>query len=155
MVKEFLSQRGISYTERDIDVDRAAAGEVTRLTGQMAVPVTVIDGQVVVGFDRPRLEQVLASVGSRPSLGAAVRDAAGVAGTAGAPSSGAYVGSIKTGSLAQRIGLGAGDVITEVNGQPVDSVIDLERAILSSRKGSQVSISFWRGGNRMSASGVL
>jgi S1-C subfamily serine protease len=156
MVKEFLSQRGIAYTERDIDVDRSAAGEVTRLTGQMAVPVTVIDGQVVVGFDRPRLEQVLAAAAHRPSLGAAVRDAVDVAGSPGMPSpGGAYVGSIKPGSLAQRIGLAASDIIIEVNGQSISKVADLERVVLACRTGSQVSVSFLRGGNRLSGSGVL
>jgi glutaredoxin len=33
--------------------------ELLRRTGQLAVPVTVIDGEAVVGFDRPRLLQLL------------------------------------------------------------------------------------------------
>ena len=49
--------------EIDVSRDRTAADEMVRLTGQLGVPVTVIDGQVVVGFDRPHLEQLLASAG--------------------------------------------------------------------------------------------
>ena len=33
--------------------------ELLRRTGQLAVPVTVIDGEVVLGFDRPRLTELL------------------------------------------------------------------------------------------------
>jgi S1-C subfamily serine protease len=150
MLKEFLSQRGVTYTERDINVDRAAAAEVTRLTGQLAVPVTVIDGQVVVGFDRPRLEQAL-SAANRPSLGAAVRDS----GTTSSPRGGAYVGSVRPGSLAQRLGLAAGDIITEINGQGISNVAEVERVMLGCRTGSQVSVSFLRAGGKLSATGVL
>ena len=55
---------------------------------------------------------------------------------------GAYVGSVKPGSLAQRLGLNTGDIITQINGQTVSGVADLERAILGWRAGSQVRVSF-------------
>jgi len=58
-VKEFLSQMGIEFTERDIMVDDRAIAELEEL-GYMTTPVTLIDGEVVVGFDRDRLEQLLA-----------------------------------------------------------------------------------------------
>ncbi len=57
-VKEFLSQRNIAYTDRDVTRDEAAVGELQKL-GFMTTPVTVIDGQTVVGFDRARLDQLL------------------------------------------------------------------------------------------------
>jgi glutaredoxin len=47
MVKEFLSQRGIAFEERDVSRDTNAAQEVVSKTGQMGVPVTIIDGQTV------------------------------------------------------------------------------------------------------------
>ena len=58
-VKEFLSQKSIKFTERDIMVDDRAIAELEEL-GYMTTPVTLIDGEVVVGFDRDRLEQLLA-----------------------------------------------------------------------------------------------
>ena len=57
-VKEFLSQNGIDFTERDITVDDVAIAELEEL-GYMTTPVTVIDGEVVIGFDREKLEQLL------------------------------------------------------------------------------------------------
>jgi glutaredoxin len=57
-VKEFLSQKGVSFTERDIVQDPQALVELEAL-GVMTTPVTVVDGEVVVGFDRARLEQLL------------------------------------------------------------------------------------------------
>jgi glutaredoxin len=57
-VKEFLSQNGIVYTERDISTDQAAFDELVGL-GVMSTPVVTIDGQVVVGFDRQKLNSLL------------------------------------------------------------------------------------------------
>ncbi len=59
-VKEFLSQKGIGFVERDVTVDKAAIAELEEL-GFMTTPVTVIDGEVIVGFDRQRLDGLLAS----------------------------------------------------------------------------------------------
>ncbi len=57
-VKEFLSQNKIDYTDRNIAADESALAELERL-GYMTTPVTVVDGEVVIGFDRARLEKVL------------------------------------------------------------------------------------------------
>ena len=56
--KEFLSQKGIAFTARNIREDREALEELLKL-GYQATPVTVIDGEVVVGFDRGKLERLL------------------------------------------------------------------------------------------------
>jgi glutaredoxin len=58
-VKEFLSQKHVQFDERDVSADEKALAELEKL-GVFATPVTVIDGDVVVGFDRNRLEQLLA-----------------------------------------------------------------------------------------------
>ena len=57
-VKEFLSQNKIEFTDRNIAADLAALDELEKL-GYMTTPVTVIDGQIVVGFDRDKLEKLL------------------------------------------------------------------------------------------------
>jgi S1-C subfamily serine protease len=156
MLKEFLSQRGIAYQNRDVSIDRAAGAEVVRLTGQMAVPVTVIDGQTVVGFDQPKLEHLLAQASGGPSLGAAVGDAARITKMRGLPpATGAFVGGVKPGSLARRLGLTVGDIITELNGQSVSGPDDIEKTIAGLRPGSGVSVSFKRGEQRLNASGTL
>ena len=57
-MKEFLHQKGIPFVERDVSQDEQAFEEVMRL-GFAATPVTIIDGEAVVGFNRARLEQLL------------------------------------------------------------------------------------------------
>ena len=58
MEKEFLSQRGTPYVEKDVMKDAHAMQELIDL-GVMTTPVTLIDGELVVGFDRKKLEQLL------------------------------------------------------------------------------------------------
>jgi len=57
-VKEFLSQRGVAYIDRDVSADEKALDELTQLH-VMTTPVVKIDGDVVVGFDREQLEKLL------------------------------------------------------------------------------------------------
>jgi len=56
--KEFLSQKGVPFTERDVSTDEKALAELERLNYR-TTPVTLIDGEVVVGFDQQRLEELL------------------------------------------------------------------------------------------------
>jgi S1-C subfamily serine protease len=146
-VKEFLSQRGVPWTEKYVDTDRAAAVEMIRKSGQTGVPVTVIDDQVVVGFNRPRLEQILASrpagagangggTPGRKPLGARVADASRYALPGGSPAQGAYVGGVNLGSPAEQAGLRAGDIITAVESRPVRSVDELSAALKDAKDGS-------------------
>ncbi len=60
-VKEFLSQQNVDFIDRDITADNAALTELEQL-GYMTTPVTLIDGEAVVGFDRPKLEKLLKNV---------------------------------------------------------------------------------------------
>ncbi len=64
-VKEFLSQKQVEFTERNIAADPAALAELEQ-RGYMTTPVTLVDGEVVVGFDRARLERLL---GTETGLG--------------------------------------------------------------------------------------
>ncbi|HUS17115.1 MAG TPA: PDZ domain-containing protein [Chloroflexia bacterium] len=90
---------------------------------------------MVVGFNRPRLEQLLAqraatAPASRPGLGARVADAATMAlRRPGLPTSGAYVGGVRPGSPAESAGLRAGDVILAVNRRPIADAAGLEAAL--------------------------
>ena len=140
MVKEFLSQKGLDFREMDISRDQAAAEELMNKTGRMAVPVTVIDGQTIVGFDRMRMEQLIGLAQMRekkkPVFGASVADAG--KGKGAVP--GAYVGKVSPGSAAERIGLAAGDIITELNGQQIANASDLESVLSKLDKGSSISV---------------
>jgi len=149
--KEYLSQKGVPFSERDVAADPAAAAEMVRLSGQRGVPVVVIDDQVIVGFDRPRLDRVLAarSVG-RPRLGLSVADAKKIAQQRGAgPQAGAYVGRVKPSSPGDGAGLAKGDVIIELAGRPISNADDLEAMLAALTVGHPVSLVFLRDGHRM------
>jgi glutaredoxin len=57
-VREFLHQHQVAFVDRDITTDEAALDELQRL-GVLTTPVTLIDGQVVVGYDVKRLSELL------------------------------------------------------------------------------------------------
>lgn len=57
-VKEFLSRNGIAYEEKDVSAGEAALHELMGM-GVFTTPATVIDGEIVVGFDRKRLAELL------------------------------------------------------------------------------------------------
>jgi glutaredoxin 3 len=58
--KEYLSQKGIQFQERDIAQDLGALADLKKL-GYMTTPVIVIDGSVIVGFDAEKIDQALQS----------------------------------------------------------------------------------------------
>jgi glutaredoxin 3 len=129
MAKEFLSQKGVSYTEKDVSRDPKAALELQQL-GQRGVPVILVNGHMVVGFDRAQLERLLAGPkaeagAGRPRLGASIADAAHHALPGSQP--GAYVGRVRPGSPAARAGLQPGDIIVALAGQPVGSAAAMEQ----------------------------
>jgi len=56
--KEYLSQKGITFQERDIARDPAGLADLKKL-GYMTTPVIVIDGSVIVGFDTEKIDRAL------------------------------------------------------------------------------------------------
>jgi glutaredoxin-like YruB-family protein len=57
--KDYLSRKGIAYTDIDVAQDREKAKEMTQKSGQMGVPVITINGEVVVGFNQTLLDKLL------------------------------------------------------------------------------------------------
>jgi glutaredoxin len=60
MAKAFFKEKGIEYQEFDVAADTVKRKEMIDLSGQMGVPVIDIDGQLMVGFSREKLEELLA-----------------------------------------------------------------------------------------------
>lgn len=58
-MREFLSDHKIEFTERNIRRDPEAKQYVAETLGVEAVPLTMIDGEMVIGFDQARLEALL------------------------------------------------------------------------------------------------
>jgi serine protease Do len=125
-----------------------AASELQRL-GQRGVPVILVNGHTVVGFDPGQLERLLAQASAapstgRPRLGASVADAAHHAPPGSPP--GAYVGRVRPGSSAARAGLQPGDIVVALAGQPVGGAAAVEQIL--SRLGPQrpVPMQIYRNG---------
>lgn len=59
MAKEFFKQNNVSYEEKDVTVDVQSRDEMINKSGQMGVPVIFVGDDIVVGFDRPRLSELL------------------------------------------------------------------------------------------------
>lgn len=111
-----------------------------RRTRQMGVPVIADAEEAIVGFDLPRLQRMAARHRTGPGLGARVKDAS--------DGPGAYVGSVREGSPAERAGLQAGDVIEELSGVPVRSAADVERIAAQRSPGQPTSTMIRRGDER-------
>jgi len=56
--QEFLAEKGIEFENRDVTKDRQALEELKKL-GYATTPVTVIDGEIVIGFDQSKLVRLL------------------------------------------------------------------------------------------------
>lgn len=158
MVKEFLSREGVQYEEKDVSWDREAAMEMLNRSGQMGVPVTVIDDAVIVGFDRTAIQRALGQQqhGRRPPFGAAIADAAVIAGRQGIPGSrGAYIGSVRPQSPAQRAGLQPNDIVIELDGNAVGTAKDFEQALSQVPAGARFTLTVLRGGKPTALTGAL
>ncbi|MGH9662120.1 MAG: glutaredoxin family protein [Bryobacteraceae bacterium] len=59
MAKEFLSQKGVPFESKNVAEDRSAGAELLARTGRTAVPVILVDDEIVIGFDRGRLQRLL------------------------------------------------------------------------------------------------
>lgn len=65
MVRLHLESRGQKYSERDVDTDVTARDDLMKL-GATSTPVTVIDGELVVGFDEESIDGLLGFVPYNP-----------------------------------------------------------------------------------------
>jgi glutaredoxin len=59
MAKTFFKANEVAYTEYNVASDLARRKEMIDKTGQMGVPVIDLNGEIVVGYDEPKLKSVL------------------------------------------------------------------------------------------------
>ncbi|MBI4132198.1 MAG: NrdH-redoxin [Candidatus Sungbacteria bacterium] len=59
MTKQFFEANNIAYEELNVAADARAREEMITKSGQFGVPVTDVDGQLVIGFDQARLSELL------------------------------------------------------------------------------------------------
>jgi glutaredoxin 3 len=57
--KDFFQENEVEFTEHDVASDLEKRKEMIDMTGQMGVPVIKIGDDVIIGFDEPKLKELL------------------------------------------------------------------------------------------------
>ena len=57
--KRYLDQLGVKYEDKDVETNQAYAMESVQKSGQMGIPVIDIEGTIIVGFNRPAIDEAL------------------------------------------------------------------------------------------------
>ena len=58
-LKEYLKEHDINFEDLDVSQDKNALDELVEKSGQLGVPVVDIDGEIIVGFDKEKINQLL------------------------------------------------------------------------------------------------
>lgn len=59
MAKDFFTANNIAFTDFDVSLDNDKRQEMIKKSGQMGVPVIVINNDLVVGFNKPKIMELL------------------------------------------------------------------------------------------------
>ncbi len=59
MAKAFFKEKNVQFEEKDVATDVPARNDMLKKSGQMGVPVIDVDGKIVIGFDKPKLQELL------------------------------------------------------------------------------------------------
>ncbi len=59
MAKDYFNSKGVNYTDYNVAVDAEKRAEMMELTGQMGVPVIKIGDEIIIGFNQPRIDEIL------------------------------------------------------------------------------------------------
>lgn len=56
---QYFDKLGVKYTDKDVEVNPEAGLEAVTKSGQRGIPVIDIDGDIIVGFDKPKIDAAL------------------------------------------------------------------------------------------------
>jgi glutaredoxin 3 len=59
ILKKYLKEKNIEYEDLDVSQDEEAQKEMIAKTNQMGVPVVDIDGEIIIGFDKAKIDNIL------------------------------------------------------------------------------------------------
>ncbi len=59
MVKQYLTQKGIEFEDKNVSINPMFGIEMVRKSGQQGVPVIDIDGKIIIGFNKPAIDAAL------------------------------------------------------------------------------------------------
>lgn len=57
--KDYFKEKGVEFTDYNVASDQAKADEMVKKSNQMGVPVIDINGQIIIGFDRGKIDELL------------------------------------------------------------------------------------------------
>jgi len=158
--KRWFDDHGVAFTEHDVSRDPVRATELYRLTGQGAVPVIRVGGQVLVGFDPLQLAKLIptATAGARGN-GGGVKLSLGMAAQSLTPEKaaelglaapfGVIVGPVRPGGPADSAGLREGDVITGIGDYTLQNLPQLQAAVAARAPGDTIALRVYRGGEEL------
>lgn len=129
--------------------------EMIRVSGQQGVPVTVSNGDVILGFDQAKFAKLAEKFAGpkRPPLGVLAADAEEYlakhpekAEKVPAGTKGVYVGKVRPKTVAARDGLQPGDIITSFAGKRVRGMAGLDQMVETLKAGDKATVKFIRDG---------
>ena len=147
------------FVEKDVAKDYSAAMEMIRVSGQQGVPVTVADGDVILGFDQRKFAKLAEKFAGpkRPPLGILAADAEEYlskhpdrADKVPPGTKGIYVGKIRPQTVSARAGLQSGDIITSFAGKRVRNMAALDQMVETLKAGDKATAKFIRDGEDQS-----
>lgn len=59
MAKKYLDSKKVQYESIDVSTDRNAAAEMVNKSGQRGVPVLEINGSIIIGFDKDKIDNLI------------------------------------------------------------------------------------------------
>lgn len=59
MAKKYLDSKNLEFVDVDVSADRTASAEMVDKSGQRGVPVIEIDGNIVIGFDKEKIDGLI------------------------------------------------------------------------------------------------
>ncbi len=141
--------------EKDVAKDYQAAIEMIRVSGQQGVPVTVSNGDVILGFDQQKFAKLAAKFAGpkRPPLGILAADAEDYlakhpekAEKVPPGTKGVYIGKVRPKTVAARHDLRPGDIITSFAGKRVRTMAALDQMVDTLKAGDKATAKFLRDG---------
>ena len=68
MAKDYLAEKGVEFDYIDVSEDQEQAKEMVEKSGQMGVPVLDINGEIIIGFDKEKIDAALARKGQEEQV---------------------------------------------------------------------------------------
>jgi glutaredoxin len=59
MAKDYFKEKGVAYEDFDVAADQTKRKEMVEKSGQLGVPVIQIGNNIIIGFNKPKVMELL------------------------------------------------------------------------------------------------